>query len=153
MTHVAASLVPHWLLTILCWVVAIEFLLFAPLKFYPRGIGTWPSYLVRFRNWGFPPWFCFIVGAGEIAAGVLLLIPSERFLGAAMLIVTMVGAMVTHQINHDKVTDSISAPIHFVLVVVIALSTWPTDWRDPLPAASPPGQVSSGCADPGCVQP
>lgn len=132
MGHVAEPIVPHWLLTGLCWLLGLELVLFAPLKFYPRGIGSWPSYLVKFRNWGFPPWFSFVVGAGEIAGGILLLLPSRRFLGAVIVIIILVGAMVTHQINHDKLSDSISAPTHLLLAVVIALSVWPADWRDPL---------------------
>jgi uncharacterized membrane protein YphA (DoxX/SURF4 family) len=123
---------PHWLLTGVCWFLAAELLLFAPLKFYPRGIRSWPSYPVKFKAWGFPPWFSFVTGAGEIFAGVTLILPSRRFLGAVVMIVILVGAMVTHQINHDRLSDSISAPIHFVLVVLVALSTWPTDWTQPL---------------------
>jgi uncharacterized membrane protein YphA (DoxX/SURF4 family) len=134
---VADPLLPHWLLTGLCWFLGVEFMLFAPLKFSPRGIGAWPSYLVKFRNWGFPSWLAFVVGAGELAAGILLLLPSRRFLGAAIVIVTMVGAMVTHQINRDKPADSISAPIHFALAVIVALSAWPADWRDPVTACAP----------------
>jgi uncharacterized membrane protein YphA (DoxX/SURF4 family) len=129
MAQVAGPVVPHWLLTGLCWFLAAELLILAPLKFYPRGIRGWPSYPTKFRDWGFPSWFSFVVGAGEIFAGIMLLLPSERFLGAVVMIVTLVGAMVTHQINHDKLSDSISAPIHFVLVTIVALSTWPADWR------------------------
>jgi uncharacterized membrane protein YphA (DoxX/SURF4 family) len=147
MAHIADPLVPHWLLTGLCWFLGVEFLLFAPLKFYPRGIGTWPSYLVKFRNWGFPSWFAFVVGAGEIAAGVLLLLPSRRFLGAAIVIVTMIGAMVTHRINHDKPADSISAPIHFALAVIVALSAWPADWRDPVTSSAPAGYAHRSTLD------
>jgi uncharacterized membrane protein YphA (DoxX/SURF4 family) len=117
------------MLTGLCWFLAAELLILAPLKFYPRGLRGWPPYTTKFRNWGFPSWFSFVVGAGEIFAGIMLLLPSRRFLGAVVMIVILVGAMVTHQINHDKLSDSISAPIHFVLVMIVALSTWPADWR------------------------
>lgn len=137
MAHLATPLVPHWLLTTLCWILGLEFTILAPLKFYPRNVGRWPSYPKRFREWGFPPWFSFVVGAGELAAGILLLIPGERFLGAVIVAVTLIGAMVTHQINHDKLTDSISAPIHFVMAVIVVLSVWPADWRDPLTSAAP----------------
>jgi uncharacterized membrane protein YphA (DoxX/SURF4 family) len=129
MAQVAGPVVPHWLLTGLCWFLAAELLILAPLKFYPRGIRGWPPYPTKFRDWGFPSWFSFVVGAGEIFAGIMLLLPPRRFLGAVVMIVILVGAMVTHQINHDKLSDSISAPIHFVLVTIVALSTWPADWR------------------------
>lgn len=109
MAQVAAPVVPHWLLTGLCWFLAAELLILAPLKFYPRSIGGWPPYPTKFRSWGFPSWFSFVVGAAEIFAGVMLLLPPRRFLGAVVMIVILVGAMVTHQINHDKLSDSISA--------------------------------------------
>jgi uncharacterized membrane protein YphA (DoxX/SURF4 family) len=154
MAQVADPLVPHWLLTGLCWVLAMELLIFAPFKFYPRGIRGWPSYAAKFRNWGFPPWFAFVVGAGEIFAGVMLLLPSRRFLGAIVLIITLVGAMVTHQINHDKLADSISAPIHFILAVIVALSAWPADWRDPLTAGDRQQSYTfSSTLDSACVRP
>jgi uncharacterized membrane protein YphA (DoxX/SURF4 family) len=116
------------MLTGLCWFLAAELLVLAPLKFYPRGIRSWPSYPAKFRDWGFPSWMSFVVGAGEINAGVMFLLPQRRFLGAVVMIIILVGAMVTHQINHDKLSDSISAPIHFLLVTVVALATWPADW-------------------------
>ena len=36
------------LFTGLCWFVALQLLLFAPLKFYPHGVGSYPSYFVKF---------------------------------------------------------------------------------------------------------
>jgi uncharacterized membrane protein YphA (DoxX/SURF4 family) len=130
--QIADSFLPAWLLTGLCWLLAAEFVLLSPFKFLPRGIRSWPGYPKRFMDWGFPPWFSYMVGAAELFAGIMLLFPSRRFLGAVTIVITLVGAMVTHQINHDKLSESISAPIHFLLAALVALSTWPGDWRDPI---------------------
>lgn len=127
---------PDLLLTGLCWFLAIQFFIFAPLKFYPGKVFGQPSYLDKFEAWGYPRRFSFVVGAGEILAAIMLILPSQRFLGAVIIVITMVGAIVTHQINHDKLSDSLAAPVLFVLATVVALSTWPSDWREPLPFAS-----------------
>jgi putative oxidoreductase len=45
---------------------------------------------------GFGQWFRYLTGAIEVIAGLLLLVPSLAFFGAAVLTVTMVGAVITH---------------------------------------------------------
>jgi uncharacterized membrane protein YphA (DoxX/SURF4 family) len=116
----------------LSWFVALEFVLLAPLKFFPNGALGWPSYPEKFEAWGFPSWTAYVVGAGELLAGVLLMFPRRRFLGAVIIIVTLIGATVTHVINHDRLVDSVSAPIHLAFAVIIALAYWPAHWREPL---------------------
>jgi len=101
-------------------------------KFYPGGIFGYPSYAVKFVNWGYPAWFAFVVGAGEIFAAIMLLLPRRRFLGAVVLAFILTGAVATHIINHDTLADSISAPVHLILAGIVALATWPADWREPL---------------------
>jgi hypothetical protein len=44
----------------------------------------------------------------------------------------LTGAIATHIINHDTIADSIAAPIHLVFMAIVALGTWPADWREPL---------------------
>jgi uncharacterized membrane protein YphA (DoxX/SURF4 family) len=119
------------LLTGLSWFVALEFFLFAPFKFYPGGVFGYPSYLEKFVHWGYPAWFSYVVGAGELLAAVLLILPRRRFLGAVLLVLIMTGAVATHIINHNTLSDSIAAPIQLVLAGVVALANWPPDWREP----------------------
>jgi hypothetical protein len=45
---------------------------------------------------GVGQWFRYLTGAIEVAGAVLLLIPSAAAYGAAVLAVTMVGAVITH---------------------------------------------------------
>jgi uncharacterized membrane protein YphA (DoxX/SURF4 family) len=112
--------------------VALEFILIAPFKFFPEGVFGYPPYSERFAEWGYPPWFAIVVGVWEVAAGLLLLFPRRRFLGATIIVFVLTGAVTTHIVNHDPFRDSISASIHLVLAAVIALAYWPADWREPL---------------------
>src|SRR5262245_1981231 len=120
------------LLSGVSWFIALELFLFAPLKFYPGGLFGYPSYAEKFVNWGYPAWFAMVIGGAEILAAVLLLIPRRRFLGATLLMVILIGAVPTHVINRDSLSDSIAAPVHLVLAVIVALACWPADWREPL---------------------
>jgi uncharacterized membrane protein YphA (DoxX/SURF4 family) len=113
------------LLTALCWILAVEFAVGGVAKFVV------PSYDGRFVDWGYPGWFRFVVGAGEIAAAVLLVLPRRRFLGAALLVVVLTGATLTHILNQDPLTEGLSAPIHLVLVSIVAWATRPL----PVPSA------------------
>jgi uncharacterized membrane protein YphA (DoxX/SURF4 family) len=55
-----------------------------------------PFVVDTFREWGYPPWFLVAIGLIETAAGVLVLIPATRALGAAIIAAVMVGAVGTH---------------------------------------------------------
>src|SRR5437762_3117690 len=120
------------LLTGLSWFIAFELFLFAPFKFYPGGVFGYPSYPEKFVHWGYPAWFSYLIGGAEILAAVLLILPRRRFLGAVLLVLILTGAVATHIINHDTLSDSIAAPLHLVLAGVVALANWPSDWREPL---------------------
>jgi uncharacterized membrane protein YphA (DoxX/SURF4 family) len=49
-----------------------------------------------FRAWHYPAWFRIAVGAWELIAGVLVLIPRLARFGAIMIIIVMIGGMLTH---------------------------------------------------------
>src|SRR5215472_11683237 len=116
----------------LTWFVAVAYLFFAPFKFSPVGVLGYPSYFVKFVRWGYPAWFSVVAGACEQIAAVLLILPRRRFLGAVILVALMTGAVTTHIVDHNTLTDSIAAPIELVLASIAALIHWPADWRDPL---------------------
>jgi hypothetical protein len=117
---------------VLSWFVAVELFLFAPFKFLPFGMGGYPSYFVKFEHWGYPGWFSCVIGAWELLAGIALVQPRRRFLGAATLLFILTGAVTTHIVNHDAIRDSVAAPIHLMFAALIALACWPPDWRAPL---------------------
>jgi uncharacterized membrane protein YphA (DoxX/SURF4 family) len=72
---------------------------------------------------GYPSWFRFVVGSGEIVGAVLLLVPRRRFLGAALLGVILVGAIVTHIVNQDPLSEAVMAPTCLALVSIVALAS------------------------------
>ena len=112
--------------------VAVAYLFLAPFKFSPVGVLGWPSYYVKFVQWGYPAWVSPVVGGVEIVAAVLLLLPRRRFLGAGILVLLMTGAVTTHIVDHDMLADNFSSPVMLVLVSIVALANWPADWREPL---------------------
>jgi uncharacterized membrane protein YphA (DoxX/SURF4 family) len=116
----------------LAWFVAVAYLFFAPFKFSPVGVLGYPSYFVKFVQWGYPAWVSPVVGGLEIVGAVLLLLPRRRFLGAVLLVFLMTGAVTTHIVDHDMVADNFSAPVMLVLVSIVALANWPADWKEPL---------------------
>jgi uncharacterized membrane protein YphA (DoxX/SURF4 family) len=107
------------LLTGLSWVLAVEFVVGGLIKLTAPSIGE------RFVDWGYPSWFRLVVGAGELVGGALLLSPRRRFLGAALLAVILVGATLTHVVNGDPLSESVSAPLHLVLAATVAWATHP----------------------------
>ena len=79
---------PTWqrrALTGLCWLLALSFIAGAVAKFAPGETFAGEPYSEQFADWGYPSWFRFVVGSGELVGAVLLLIPRRRFLGAALL--------------------------------------------------------------------
>jgi hypothetical protein len=89
----------------------------------------------RFVDWGYPSWFRLVVGAGELVGGALLS-PRRRFLGAGLLVVILVGATLTHVVNGDPLSESVSAPLHLVLAATVAWATRPDRYGSASSAAS-----------------
>jgi uncharacterized membrane protein YphA (DoxX/SURF4 family) len=111
------------LLAGVCLVLAVEFILGGAAKFYPGDTFFGPSYAVKFVGWGYPAWFRFVVGAGELVAAMLLALPRTRFHGAAILVVILTGAVITHIVNPDPLTQGISADVHLPIVAAVAWVT------------------------------
>ena len=75
------------------------FQILAAAQFFVTGldkIGDAPPMVQLFAAVGFGQWFRYFTGAVEIVSAVLLLMPSRAALGAALLILTMLGAFVAH---------------------------------------------------------
>jgi putative oxidoreductase len=81
------------LLWIMAAAIAYDFIYQGWRKFDPQG--WWAP---AFKKWGYPTWFMIIIGMIEVVGGLLLLVPKVRHLGALLLIVIMVGALVTRSI-------------------------------------------------------
>jgi uncharacterized membrane protein YphA (DoxX/SURF4 family) len=115
--------------TVLAWLLAASFLVGFVTKFMPGETFFGPPYSVKFAEWGYPSWFRFVVGAGELAGGILLLVPRLRFVGCLILIVILEGAIVTHVINSNPIGESIAAPITLVLAAIVAFASSPIGMR------------------------
>ena len=123
---------PHRLRTGAYWFVAAEFLVGAVTKFWPGPTFFGPPYSVKFAEWGFPPEFRFLVGALELLSAVMLVVPRRRFrfIASTILVLVLTGAVTTHIVNHDVLSESISAPIHLIIAAIMALANWPANWRE-----------------------
>jgi uncharacterized membrane protein YphA (DoxX/SURF4 family) len=77
--------------------LALIFIALGAVRFYnAEEVGK------QFALWGYPSWFVLVVGAVEIAMGLLILYPRTSWIGAAVLAVLMVGAVATHLIHGQK---------------------------------------------------
>lgn len=117
------------LVALIVWLV-VSFTVGAVTKFWPGETFFGPPYSVKFADWGYPAWFRFPVGLGELAAAGALLFPRLRFLAACLLIVITAGGLVTHLVSQDPISESVSAPLHLVLATILAIATRPTDWNE-----------------------
>ena len=78
---------------------------------------VWPG---RFARWGYPDGFHLVVGVLEVAGAVCLLVPRISAYGAALLMVVMTGAALTH-LAHGEMRQ-LGAPL--VFLVLLALVAW-----------------------------
>lgn len=117
------------LIALIVWLV-VSFTVGAITKFLPGETFFGPPYSVKFEEWGYPPWFRFPVGLGELAAAAALLSPRLRFFGAGLLMLITAGGSVTHLMSQDPLVESVSAPLHLVLATILAIATRPADWKD-----------------------
>lgn len=74
----------------------------------------------QFEIWGYPSWFRFPVGLGEVAGAIALLIPPARPYAAAGLTAVMLGAVLTHL----RIEDYGVAPIPLVLAGLAGTLGW-----------------------------
>jgi uncharacterized membrane protein YphA (DoxX/SURF4 family) len=122
---------PRRLLTGLYWYLAASFLVGAATKFWPGPTFFGPAYSEKFADWGYPPWFRFVVGGLELVCAVMVVVPRARFrfLAAVSLVLLLTGAVTTHIVNHDPLSESVLAPVHLLIAAFVALVNWPAGWR------------------------
>ena len=64
-------------------------------------VGGSPTWVSRFREWGYPDHLYMVIGVVELLAGIALLIPRFAAFGAVVLIVVMAGATGTHMVHRE----------------------------------------------------
>lgn len=83
-----AKNVALWILQIL---TAAAFLMAGLAK-----LSAQPMMVALFDKLGFGQWFRYLTGSIEVVSAILLLIPRLNVVGAALLVCTMIGAVLAH---------------------------------------------------------
>jgi putative oxidoreductase len=122
---------------VIAWVLQV--LLGALFVLIGTGKFADPSWARKFERWGYPPGSHLVVGVIETAAGVALFLPRLTPYAAAVLMVVMTGAALTHAVHGE--TQRFTAPVVFLaLLGLIAWLRRPRRATSPQPplAVSPP---------------
>jgi uncharacterized membrane protein YphA (DoxX/SURF4 family) len=74
-----------------------------------------------FRYWGYPDWFLWTIGFAELLAAALLLWRRTAALGAAIIVIVMLGGIGTHVAAGDRFWfRSETTPIVLATIVILA---------------------------------
>lgn len=125
--RVAVALV--WLVT----VVEAFFMVLAGQAKFTRP-DAWTGFFVEF---GYAPWFSYVVGAAEVVAALLLLVPRLAAYAALLLVGIMFGAL--HAVTTHDSSLGVDGPLlHLAFLAVILAVRWRRRWRPRSP--SPTGR-------------
>ena len=106
-------------------ILLVLMFLIAGIRKFPEG-GGWAS---AFRHFGYPLWFRYFIGVIEIASALLLLVPRSAAYGAALVIVTMLGAIGTVLVQEGSSFGIAPTGVCLVLAVIVLLARWPKRMR------------------------
>jgi uncharacterized membrane protein YphA (DoxX/SURF4 family) len=95
------------------WLLQILLAVFYALQSWMK-LSSSPSWITRFRAWGYPDHFYLVVGLMELFGAVALVIPRLVKFGAYTLIVVMLGATATH-LWHREI-QAITGPVLIALL-------------------------------------
>jgi putative oxidoreductase len=91
----------------------------------PKLLST-PDVVTGFAKYGYPSWFHLLIGATEVVAAVLLLVPRVAWLGASAVAVIMVGAAYTHAIlGTGEGASALFALFLLAVAAFVAYARWP----------------------------
>src|SRR5678816_2198251 len=121
-------------LSIVGWSVVWLMTLMLVFAFGVQGVAKFSDssgWARAFAHWGYPVWFRLTIGVLEVPAALLVLWPRTAPIGAALIVVIMLGGMGTHIVkeNGRHITSEIG-PLIFASVVLFARrrqipSLWP----------------------------
>lgn len=83
------------------WLLQILLAFILTTSGWERMFGRSEVWAGRFEGWGYPDGFSYVVGGFEVLFGLALLAPKVAGIGAAGLIVIMVGAVGTHVLHGE----------------------------------------------------
>ena len=84
----------------------------------PKLLGV-EAHVQHFVTWGYPDWFRLVVGAVEVCAAILVVVPGMAHIGASAIAVIMAGATYTHVIRVPEEADR--APFTMALMLLAAI--------------------------------
>jgi putative oxidoreductase len=108
--------------SICCWVLQLLLAAFFAIQGIVKLSGS-PAWISRFRAWGYPDRFYFVVGLAELLGAVLLLIPRLAKFGAVMLVAVMVEATATHLIHGEPQMTTVVLATLLAIVLYIRRGT------------------------------
>lgn len=101
------------------WVICL-FLAYVFLKAGGQKFSDSSGWARAFQMWGYPTWFRILIGVTEVAAAIVVLYPRTASLGAAMIIIVMLGGMATHvATGRPKQVTSEVFPLTLATLVLI----------------------------------
>ena len=95
--------------------IAIASVLLGVLYLLTGGMKLGGMQVMQFEMWGYPAWFQYLIGVGEVSAGVGFLVRKTRFLAAVAAIVIMLGAIYT-VVTNDGVGPALAVPVVALLL-------------------------------------
>ncbi len=79
----------------------------------------------RFQDFNYPLWFMYLTGGIEVGSGIAIMFRMLRFLGASLLICTMIGAIYSHAKIGEGAGEMIPPGVLLVLCAVVAWAACP----------------------------
>jgi putative oxidoreductase len=110
------------------WVLQILLAVFYALQAWMK-LSSSPSWVTKFRAWGYPEHFYLVVGLMELLGAIALVIPGFVRLGAYLLIVVMLGATATH-LWHREI-QVITGLVLIALLVIVVWARRPSQGGNP----------------------
>lgn len=106
----------HMLLLVARLLLAVVFLVEGADKFSDSRLWT-----RVFNEIGWGQWFRYFTGVVEIAGALLLLVPLTAWVGAALLICTMLGALMVHLFVMGVSRQTIAVLVLMSILTVVAV--------------------------------
>ncbi len=105
------------------------------------AMGLWDAGLGKFTSaagwqhwfvdvWGYPTWFRTVIGVGEAAGAVLLLVPATASYAATFLTIIMLGAFWTVTTKEADLS-AIDPMVTAIVLIIVLAARWQRRYRLP----------------------
>jgi len=114
-------------ITVVVWILTVLLSLIYLLAGFPKLMGS-AMVADRFVDLGYDYQFMKLIGLAEIGCGILLLIPRVAFYPAALLVIVMIGAIVSH-IRIGEFPQLVVPGAMLIPLAFVARARWQSRWR------------------------